>query len=184
MRTDDDLLLVGEAATAAEGIQEYRRVGPDVTLLGLRLPDMSGLDALVTLCGDFPDARVLVLADSYTPTGVKHALMAGARGFLLKSAPPHELVAAVRDIHAGMKWIPPAMAGCLADCVMEDALTAREAEILQLLAAGHRNRDVAKALSISEETVKVHVKHVMEKLDAADRTQAVIIGVRRGIVRI
>jgi len=182
IRSQPDLRLAGEAASGGEAIRRHRELRPDVTLMDLRLPDMSGIDAVIAIRGEHPDARVVVLTTFEGDMEIQRALRAGARGYLLKSMPPAELVAAIREVHAGRKRIPPAVATRLAEHLGEEDLTARELEVLDRIAAGGRNRDVAEELSISEETVKVHVKHIMEKLGARDRTEAVAIAVQRGFI--
>src|SRR2546428_557189 len=158
-----DMNLVGQAANGRDGIQQYRQHRPDVTLMDLRLPDMSGIDALIAIRAEFVNARVIMLSTFQGDVEIQRALVAGARGFLLKTVPPSELVAAIRQTHAGKKCVPSEVASSLAEYLAEDTLTAREIEILGYIAAGNRNRDVADALSITEDTVKVHVKHVMQK---------------------
>ena len=179
-----DMALVGEAADGQSGIREYRQLKPDVTLMDVRLPDMSGIDALIVIRTEFTQARVIMLSTFQGDVEIQRALAAGARGFLLKTLPPGDLVAGIRKVHEGRKCLPVDVAVALADHFAEDALTGRETEILTLVAAGNRNRDIAEALAITEDTVKVHVKHVMEKLGASDRTQAVVIAVRRGILHL
>lgn len=176
--------LVGQAADGQDGIRQYREHKPDITLMDLRLPVTNGMDALIAIRSEFPNARVIMFSTFQGDVEIQRAIEAGARGFLLKSTPPKDLVAAIRQVHGGRKCIPPDVAAHLAEYLTDDTLTARETEILQLIASGNRNRDVADALSISEDTVKVHVRHVMEKLGANDRTEAVVIGVRRGIIRL
>jgi DNA-binding NarL/FixJ family response regulator len=179
-----DMALVAQAATGQEGIREFRETRPDVTLLDLRLPDMSGVAVLEAIRGEFPEARVVMLTTFEGDVEMQRALAAGARGYLLKTMPPAELVDAIRQVHAGKKRIPPAVAAQLAEHLSDEALTPREVEVLRHIADGNRNKDIAERLFISEETVKVHVKHVMEKLGASDRTEAVSIGVRRGIIQL
>lgn len=179
-----DMTLVGEAADGQSGIREHRRLNPDVTLMDIRLPDMNGIDALIAIRAEFAQARVLMLSTFQGDVEIQRALAAGARGFLLKTLPPADLVAGIRQVHAGRKCLPVDVAVALADHLGDDGLTARELEVLTLVAAGSRNRDIADALAITEDTVKVHVKHVMEKLGASDRTQAVVIAVRRGIIHL
>jgi DNA-binding NarL/FixJ family response regulator len=152
--------------------------------MDLRLPDMSGIDAIAAIRGEFPDARILTLTTADGDVDIQRALEAGARGYLPKSLPPAEIVEAIRQVHAGKKRIPPQVAAQIAEHVSDEPLTAREIEVLQHVASGNRNKNIAERLFISEETVKVHVKHVMEKLGASDRTQAVAIAVRRGIIRL
>jgi DNA-binding NarL/FixJ family response regulator len=179
-----DVCLVGTAATGEEGIRQFRELGPDVTLMDLRLPDMDGIEALIAIRRADPEARVVILSTFHGDVDVQRALTAGARGFLLKSMLPNELVAGIRTVHSGKTCVFPLVATHLAEHFADDALTGRETEILHLIAAGHRNQDVARALSISEDTVKVHVKHLLDKLGAHDRTEAVVIGLRRGILHL
>jgi DNA-binding NarL/FixJ family response regulator len=179
-----DMSLVGQATDAREGILRYRELQPDITLMDVRLPGMSGIDALIAIRVEFRNARIIMLSTIHGDFEIRRALEAGARGFLLKSMAPKDLMIAIRQVQAGKKVVPPDVAAHLAEYLAEDSLTAREIEILQLIAAGNRNLDVANILSISEDTVKVHVKHVMEKLEANDRTEAVMIGVRRGIIHV
>jgi DNA-binding NarL/FixJ family response regulator len=179
-----DMLLAAQAATGSEAIQMYQQHQPDVTLLDLRLPDMSGIDVLIAIRTDSPEARVIMLTTFEGDVDIRRALEAGARGYMLKNMPPKDLVEVIRQVHAGKKRIPAEVAAHLADYFGDDALTEREIDVLQHVAGGNRNRDIAERLFISEETVKVHVKHIMEKLDASDRTQAVAIAVRRGIIQL
>ena len=179
-----DMLLVAEAATGCEAIQKFQQHQPDVTLMDLRLPDMSGIDALIAIRTEFSEARVIMLTTFEGDVDIRRALEAGARGYMLKSMPPVELVEVIRQVHAGKKRIPAEVAAHLAEYFGDDALTGREIEVLRHVASGNRNREIAKQLFISEETVKVHIKHIMEKLSASDRTQAVAIAVRRGIIQL
>ncbi|MET0555371.1 MAG: response regulator transcription factor [Vicinamibacteria bacterium] len=179
-----DLQLVAAAGSGREALLSFREHRPDVTLMDLRLPDMSGIDALSAIRAEFPDARVVILTTFEGDVEIQRALSAGARGYLLKSMPPREMVEAIRQVHAGRKRIPPQVAAHIAEHLGEERLTAREIEVLQRLAGGNRNKDIAEQLFISEETVKVHVKHLMDKLGASDRTQAVAIALRRGIIQL
>ena len=179
-----DMLMVGQAATGREGIEQFRAQQPDVTLMDLRLPDMSGVDALVAIRKESPEARVVMLTTFEGDVEMQRALEAGARGYLLKTMPPGELIEAIRQVHGGKKRIPPAVAAQLAEHLSDESLTAREIEVLRHIAEGNRNKDIAERLFISEETVKVHVKHVMDKLGASDRTEAVAIAIRRGIIQL
>lgn len=179
-----DMVLVGEAATGAEAIKLFKQHVPDVTLMDLRLPDMSGIDTLIAIRTEFPEARIIMLTTFEGDVEIHRALQAGARGYLLKNMPPSELVDVIRQVHAGKKRIPPAIASHLAEHMTDETLTEREVEVLREVAEGKRNRNIAEKLFISEETVKVHMKHIMEKLGASDRTQAVAIGVRRGIIQL
>ncbi len=182
--TQEDMRLVGEAATARDGIREYHEEKPDITLMDVRLPDMNGIDALMAIRSEAPNARIIMLSMFRGDVEIRRALTAGARGFLLKTAAPSEIIDSIRRVHAGKKCIPAEVASELADYFTDDLLTAREVETLGLVAAGNRNRKIGEILSISEDTVKVHIKHIMEKLGAADRTEAVTIGVRRGIIEL
>ena len=179
-----DMTMVAQASTAREAIRLFREHRPDVTLLDLRLPDLSGIDVLSAILGEFPDARIVMLTTFEGDVEVQRALTAGARGYLLKNMPPNELVDAVRHVDAGRKRIPKEIAVQLAEHLADEQLTEREVEVLRHVAGGNRNKDVAELLSITEETVKVHVKHIMEKLGASDRTAAVAIAVRRGIIQL
>jgi DNA-binding NarL/FixJ family response regulator len=179
-----DMAVIGQASTGGEAIQGFREHRPDVALMDIRLPDMSGIDAMIAIRNEFPDARVIMLTTSEGDVEIQRALEAGARGYMLKSMPPKDLVDAVRQVHAGKKRIPPAIAAHLADHYSDETITAREVEVLEHIAGGNRNRDIAEKLFISEETVKVHIKHIMEKLGASDRTQAVAIALRRGIIHL
>jgi DNA-binding NarL/FixJ family response regulator len=184
INSQPDMSVVAEAASGAEAIEAFRRFRPDVTLMDLRLPDMSGIDALVAIRSEFRDACVVVLTTFEGDAEMHRALEAGARAYLLKSMPAAALVDSIRKVHAGKKHIPPQVAASLAEYVGDDALTEREIDVLRLVADGNRNKDIANRLFISEETVKVHVKHIMEKLGARDRTQAVSIAVRRGVIQL
>jgi DNA-binding NarL/FixJ family response regulator len=179
-----DMSLVGTASNGKEGIKAFRALAPDVTLMDLRLPDLSGLDVIIAIRSEFPDARVIVLTTFEGDMDVQRALKAGARGYLLKSMPSRQMVDMIRRVHAGKKCVPPEIAADLAEHLGDETLSRREMEILQEVAAGHRNRAIAARLFIAEETVKVHVKHIRDKLGASDRTQAVTIAARRGIIRL
>jgi DNA-binding NarL/FixJ family response regulator len=152
--------------------------------MDLRLPDRSGIDAMIAVRAEFPEARVIMLTTFEGDVEIQRALEAGARGYLLKSMPPEELVEVIRQVHAGKKRIPPQLAAQLAEHMSDEDLTSREIEVLNHIAGGNRNRDIADKLFITEETVKVHIKHIMGKLGASDRTQAVAIAVRRGIIEL
>jgi len=184
IRSQDDMELIAEASNSKEAVQLFRQLRPDVTLMDLRLPDMSGVDAMSAIRAEFSDARIIILTTFEGDAEAQRALKAGARGYLLKSMPPKDLLEAIRQVHAGKKRIPPAIAAHLAEHMSDESLSAREVEVLRHVAGGNRNRDIAELLFISEETVKIHVKHIMEKLGASDRTQAVAIAVRRGIIQL
>jgi len=179
-----DMEMIAQASNGHEAIELFRRHHPDVTLMDLRLPDASGIDALSSIRNEFPEARIIMLSTFEGDVEIQRALTAGARGYMLKNMPPTELVAVIRQVHAGMKRIPADVAANLAEHLGEESLTERERDVLQYVAEGHRNREIAERLLISEETVKVHVKHILDKLGATDRTQAVAIGVRRGIIHL
>ena len=179
-----DMIMVAQASTGREAIVQYREHLPDVTLMDLRLPDISGIDVLIAIRDTAPEARILMLTTFEGDVEVQRALAAGARGYLLKSTPPEDLLATVRLVHAGRKYIPADVAVKLAEHFTDESLTGREIEVLRHIGGGNRNRDIAAHLSISEETVKVHIRHIMEKLGANDRTQAVTIAVRRGIIQL
>jgi DNA-binding NarL/FixJ family response regulator len=179
-----DMLLVSQADTGTEAIQQYREHQPDVTLMDLRLPDLSGIDAMIAIRAEFPEARIIMLTTFEGDVEIQRALEAGARGYLLKNMPPSQLVEVIRQVHAGKKRVPPEVAAHLAEHMSDEDLTPREVEVLQKVAGGNRNRDIADLLFISEETVKVHIKHIMDKLGAQDRTQAIAIAVRRGIIQL
>lgn len=182
--SETDMVLVAQAANGSEAIQKFRQHRPDVTLMDLRLPDISGIDVMSAIQAEFPDARIIMLTTFEGDVEVQRAMAAGARGYFLKNTPPAELVQAIRQAHAGKKRIPAELAAQLAEHMSDDSLTAREVEVLQHVAGGNRNRDIADLLRISEETVKVHLKRTMDKLGAKDRTQAIAIAVRRGIIQL
>ena len=184
INSQPDMVLVGHATTGREAIQQFREFHPDVTLMDLRLPDVSGIDAMIAIRNDFPNARIVMLTTFEGDVEIQRALAAGARGYLLKSMAPHDLIDAVRQVHAGRKRIPAEIAAHLAEHLGDELLTERERHVLQHVASGSRNRDIGERLLISEETVKVHIKHIMEKLGASDRTEAVTIAVRRGIIQL
>jgi DNA-binding NarL/FixJ family response regulator len=184
IKSQRDMELVAEASTGTEGVERFRQQRPDITLMDLRLPDMNGIDAMAAIRTEFPDARIIVLTTFEGDVEIQRALEAGARGYLLKSMPPKELLDGIRQVHAGKKRIPPEIVAQLAEHLSDETLTSREVEVLREVAGGNRNRDIAERLFISEETVKVHVKHVMEKLGASDRTEAVAIAIRRGIIQL
>jgi DNA-binding NarL/FixJ family response regulator len=152
--------------------------------MDLRLPDMSGVDTIVAIREEFPDARIIMLTTFEGDVEVQRALEAGARGYMLKSMPPKDLVEGIRQVHAGKKRIPSQLAAQLAEHMSDETLTTREIEVLRQIAEGNRNRDIGEKLFITEETVKVHIKHIMEKLGASDRTQAIAIAIRRGIIHL
>ena len=179
-----DMLLVSQASSGNEAIRLFREHRPDVTLMDLRLPDVSGIDAMIAIRAEFSEARIIMLTTFEGDVEIQRALEAGARGYLLKNMPPSELLDVIRQVHAGKKRVPAEVAAHLAEHMSDEDLTPREIEVLRKIATGNRNRDIAELLFISEETVKVHIKHIMEKLGARDRTQAIAIAVRRGIIQL
>ena len=184
INSQSDMQLVADAANAHDAILQFRKNRPDVTLMDLRLPDMSGVDTTIAIRKEFPSARIILLTTFEGDVEIQRALEAGARGYLLKSTPPKELLEVIREVHAGKKRIPSQIAAQLAEHLSDEDLTTREVEVLRQIAEGNRNRDIGEKLFITEETVKVHVKHIMEKLGASDRTQAVAIAIRRGIIHL
>ena len=183
VNNEPDMKIVGQAATGRDAVQQFTTHRPDVTLMDLRLPDISGIDAMIAIRSVFPDARIVMLTTFEGDVEIQRALAAGARGYVLKDLPPKELADVIRQVHAGKKRIPPEVAARLAEHIGDDPLTQRERHVLEHVARGDRNREIADQLLISEETVKVHVKRIMEKLAARDRTEAVAIAVRRGIIQ-
>jgi len=179
-----DMQLIAEAASGAQALEQFREHRPDLVLMDIRLPDMSGIDTLIAIRNEFPDARVLMLTTFEGDVEIQRAMQAGARSYLLKSMPPKDLVEAIRQVHAGKKRVHPEVAAHLAAHLADERLTGREVDVLRHVAGGNRNRDIAKRLFVSEETIKVHIKHIMEKLGASDRTEAFAIAVRRGIIQL
>jgi DNA-binding NarL/FixJ family response regulator len=184
INSQTDMCVVGQGATGHEAIKLFAELQPDVALMDVRLPDMSGIDAMITILSASPQARVIMVTSSEGDVEMERALAGGAKGYILKSMPPREVLEAIRKVHAGKKAIPPEIAEQLANHMSDETLTAREIEVLQQVAEGNRNRDIADRLFISEGTVKVHIQHIMDKLGASDRTQAITIAVRRGIIRL
>ena len=184
INTQSDMLLVGAPANGAEAIEAFRALRPDVTLMDLRLPDLNGIEVMIAIRAEFPQARTIVLTTYEGDVDVQRALRAGAHGYLLKSVPPQQMVDTIRRVHAGHKCISPEIAAGLAEHMSDEDLSGREVDVLRHVATGNRNRDIAETLFIAEETVKVHLKHILRKLGANDRTQAVAIGVRRGIIQL
>jgi len=184
IRNERDMVLVGEASSGHDAIQRFEECRPDITLMDVRLPDMSGIDTMIAIRAKFAEARFIILTTFAGDAEIQRALEAGARAYVLKSMPPSQLVNVIRQVHVGKKSIPSEIAAYLAEHFSDERLTVREVDILRQLASGNRNRDIAEKLFIAEETVKAHIKHIMEKLGASDRTQAVTIGVRRGIIQL
>jgi len=179
-----DMVLVAQASTGRQGIDYFRRQKADVVLMDLRLPDISGIDAMIAIRAEFPDARCIILTTFECENEIRRAFAEGARAYMLKGMPPRELVDAIREVHAGKKKIPSQIAAKLAEHFSDEQLSHREVEVLRHLLEGNRNRDIAEKLYITEETVKAHMKHIMEKLGANDRTQALAIALRRGVIQL
>lgn len=184
INTQPDMQLVGAPANGTEAIEAFRALRPDVTLMDLRLPDLNGIEVMIAIRAEFPNARIIVLTTYEGDVDIQRALKAGAHGYMLKSVPPQEMVDTIRRVHAGQKCISPEIAAGLAEHMSDEDLSGREVDVLRNVATGNRNRDIAEKLFIAEETVKVHLKHILRKLGASDRTQAVAIGVRRGIIQL
>jgi DNA-binding NarL/FixJ family response regulator len=182
--SESDMLLVAQAANAVEAVTEFRRHRPDVTLMDLRLPGTNGTDTLITLRGEHPDARVIMLTTSDSDGDIQRAMRAGASAYILKSMPKTELLDVVRLVHAGRRHVPADVAARLAEHLGEEDLTARELEVLRLIRDGYRNKQIAGQLAIAETTVNFHIKNLVGKLRANDRTHAVTIAVRRGLLHI
>jgi DNA-binding NarL/FixJ family response regulator len=181
---EPDMELVGEAATGRQGLAQFKQKRPDVTLMDLQMPDMGGIEAIIAIRGEFPNARIIVLTTYAGDVQVLRALKAGARAYLLKGRVNAELLEVIRAVHRGQKRIPPEIAAELADHATEDDLSPREIDVLRLVAAGNGNREIAGRLSITEETVKNHVTHILAKLGANDRTHAVTIAIKRGFIEL
>jgi DNA-binding NarL/FixJ family response regulator len=181
---EHDMEFVAEASSGQEAIQHFRKHQPDVVLMDLQMPDMTGIDAMIAIRNEFPDARFIVLTTYAGDVQISRALKAGARAYLLKSLLRRELLDTIRAVHAGQKRIPAEVAAQVADHLADDSLTSREIDVLRLIAEGNANKIVADKLSITEETVKGHVKSILSKLGANDRTHAVTIGLKRGIIEL
>jgi DNA-binding NarL/FixJ family response regulator len=180
--TQPDMTVVAEASNGREAIEQFRRHRPDIGLVDLQMPDLNGLDAIIAIRAEFPDARIIVLTTYEGDVQALRALQAGARGYLLKNVLHKELLDTIRAVHAGKKAISPEMSYELAEHAMDDALTTAEVDVLRLIAAGKANKEIADLLSVTEATVKGRVKNILSKLGADDRTHAAMIGVKRGII--
>jgi DNA-binding NarL/FixJ family response regulator len=178
-----DMELVAQASNGREGIEQFRRYAPDITLMDLQMPETTGIDAIIAIREKAPDARIIVLTTYSGDVHVVRALKAGARAYLLKDLLHKELLETIRAVHAGHRTMSPSVAAELAEHSGEDALTPRETDVLRLIAAGHANKEIAAQLSITEETVKSRVKNILAKLRANDRTHAAMIGLKRGIIQ-
>lgn len=182
--TQPDLALVAEASNGREAVQQFRAHRPDITLMDLQMPEMNGLDAIIAIRGQFPDAKIIVLTTYKGDVQILRALKAGAQGYLLKNTFHKELIETVRAVHAGRKALSPEASYEIAEHATDDALTPAEILVLRLIAAGNANKQIADQLSITEETVKSRVKCILSKLGASDRTHAAMIGLKRGIIEL
>jgi len=184
LASEQDMVLVAEASNGREAVEQFRTHHPDVTLMDVQMPEVNGIDAIVKIREEFPDARIIVLTTYTGDAQAARAFKAGAYGYLLKNMVRKELIDTIRTVHAGKKRIPPEIAIEMAQHHSDDALTLREIEVLREVAAGNANKMVAQLLNISEETVKAHMRSILSKLAANDRTHAVTIAVKRGIIEI
>jgi DNA-binding NarL/FixJ family response regulator len=181
---EPDMTLVAEAANGREAIQQFRTSRPDITLMDLQMPEMSGLDAMVTILGEFPDARIIVLTTYSGDVQALRAIKAGARAYLLKNSLSKELLVAIRAVHAGRKTLSPEVSFQLAEHSAEESLSAAEVRVLRLIAEGHSNKEIAVLLSMTEDAVKGQVRSILSKFGASDRTHAAMIGLKRGIIEL
>jgi DNA-binding NarL/FixJ family response regulator len=184
VNAESDMKVVAEASTGVEATKQFKRHRPDITLMDLQLPDMSGIEAMIAIRQEFPEARIIVLTTYAGDVQVVRALKAGARGYLLKADVNEELLDTIRSVHAGHRRIHPEVAAELAEYTGKEALTVREIEVLRLVATGHANKEIGAKLSVGEDTVKRHVTNILGKLDANDRTHAVTIALKRGIIEL
>jgi len=182
--SQQDMLLVAQAANAVEAMAEFRLHRPDITLMDLRLPGVNGTDTLIAIRGEFPRARIIMLTTSDSDGEIQQAMRAGASAYILKSMPKDELLNVVRSVHAGRRHIPPEVAARLAEHLGDEDLTTRELEVLRLIRDGYRNKQIADQLAIADTTVSFHIKNLVDKLGANDRTHAVTIALRRGLLQI
>jgi DNA-binding NarL/FixJ family response regulator len=182
--SQQDMLLVAQVSNAVDAVAEFRRHRPDITLMDVRLPGTNGTDALIAIRGEFPQAHIIMLTTSDGDGDIQRAMRAGASAYILKSMPKNELLGVIRSVHAGRRHVPPEVAARLAEHLGDDDLTKRELEVLRLIRDGRRNKQIADQLSISETTVNFHIKNLVDKLQANDRTHAVTIALRRGLLQI
>jgi DNA-binding NarL/FixJ family response regulator len=182
VNAEPDMKLIAEASNGEQAIEKFRLYRPEITLMDLQMPNMNGVDAITRIRGEFPDARIIILTTYTGDAQALRALKAGARGYILKGHVHRELLAIIRAVHCGQKRIPPEVAAELADHATDDELSPRQVDILQLIAAGTANKNIADQLNIGEATVKSHVTSILSKLGANDRTHAVTIGLKRGII--
>ena len=184
VNAESDMKVVAEASTGVEATKQFKQHRPDITLMDLQLPDMSGIEAMIAIRQEFPEARIIVLTTYAGDVQVVRALKAGARGYLLKADVNEELLDTIRSVHAGHRWIHPEVAAELAEYTGREALTVREIEVLRLIATGNANKEIGAKLSVGEDTIKRHVTNILGKLDANDRTHAVTIALKRGIIEL
>ena len=184
LSSQPDMRLIAQAGNAEEAIAAYRKHRPDITLMDLRLPGTNGTDTLIAIRGEYPDARIIMLSMSEGDGEIQRAMRAGASAYLLKSMPKDEMLACIRMVHAGRKHVPVEIAARLAEHLGDDNLTIRELDVLRLIRDGHRNKQIADSLGIAETTVNFHIKNLVDKLGANDRTHAVTIALRRGLLQV
>jgi len=184
VNSQPDMLHVGAASDGKEALEAFRSVRPDVTLMDLRLPDLSGIDVLMRIRAEFPEARIIMLTTFQGDVEIRRAFQAGAQGYLLKTMHAKQILDTIRQVHSGKKCVPHEIAADLAEHMGDEPLTNREVDVLRHVSEGNRNRDIGERLFISEETVKVHIKHIMGKLGASDRTHAMAIAARRGFIHL
>ena len=184
VNAESDMKLVAEASSGQEAIEKFRLHRPDVTLMDLQMPALNGIEAIISIRAEFPNARVIVLTTYTGDVQVLRALKAGARAYILKGHVHRELLGTIRAVHAGQKRIPPEVAAELADHAADESLTSREIDVLRLISTGNANKEIAGRLSIAEDTVKSHITNILAKLGASDRTHAVTIGLKRGIIEL
>jgi DNA-binding NarL/FixJ family response regulator len=184
IESQQDMQLISQASDAAEAMSQFRQHRPDVTLMDLRLPGTDGTDALIAIRGEFKDARIIMLTTSDSDGDIQRALRAGASAYILKSMPKAEMLDVIRSVHAGRRHVPHAVAARLAEHMGEEDLTNRELDVLRLIRDGFRNKQIADQLSIAETTVNFHIKNLVDKLQANDRTHAVTIAIRRGLLHV
>ena len=177
-----DMQVVAEACNGREALEQFRKHRPDITLMDLQMPEMSGIDAISAIRGEFPEARIIILTTHAGDVQVSRALKAGARAYLLKGSLRNELLETIRAVHAGQKRVSSEVAAEIAEHSTDDALTPREIDVLRLAAKGNSNKEIAAQLSLTEETVKSHIRNILAKLEAKDRTHAVAMGAKRGII--
>jgi DNA-binding NarL/FixJ family response regulator len=182
INTQSDMQLIGEASNGREALEQFRKHRPDITLMDLQMPELCGIDAISTIRSEFLDARIIVLTTHAGDFHVSRALKAGARAYLLKSLMREDLLATIRAVHAGQKRLSAELAAEIAEHATDDVLTPREIDVLRLIAKGNANKEIARGLLLSQETVKVHVKNILSKLGVNDRTHAVTVGLKRGII--